>query len=182
MVRLSICISSIAPGVISRPPRLMRPDGRGMRDRPRSKRYRTGCLCREAPSSGERLTPSRLMAIAKQLGDLFIPSKAIEFPDVLDLIKGKQPAQAGIFASLNIDETEEDICRYFTTNQCDAQTFSQSVRQQTALLCRLGDQGLQFIVRKRPVGFQHGHDTIQIADTSPCQHLFCQFLGLLWIA
>jgi hypothetical protein len=43
------------------------------------------------------------MAIAKQLGNLFIPSKAIEFPDVLDLIKGKQPAQAAIFAPLNID-------------------------------------------------------------------------------
>src|SRR5215471_15008458 len=127
MVRLSICVSSIAPGVISRPPRLMRHDGRGMRDRPRSKRYRTGCLCREAPRSEERLTPSRLMAIAKQLGDLFIPSKAIEFPDVLDLIKGKQPAQASIFAPLDIDEAEEGICCYFTTDQRKANTFSESV-------------------------------------------------------
>src|SRR5215475_13012987 len=149
MVRLSICVSSIAPGVISRPLRLMRHDGRGMRDRPRSKRCRTGCLCREAPRSGEHFTPPRLMAVAKELGDLFIPSKAIEFPDVLDLIKGKQPAQAGIFALLDIDEAEEGICRYFTTDQCEAQTFPQSVRQPMALLRRLDDQGFQFILRER---------------------------------
>src|SRR5215510_16101102 len=106
MVRRSTCVSSIALGVISRPPRLMRHDGPETQDRQRSKRCHTGCLYRETIVAGERLLPTRLMAIAKELRDLFIPSKAIEFPGVLDLIKGKQPAQAGIFAPLDIDEAE----------------------------------------------------------------------------
>jgi hypothetical protein len=79
------------------------------------------------------------MATAKELRDLFIPSKAIELPGVLDLIKGKQPAQAGIFAPLDIDEAQEGICGYFTTDQRKAKTFSESVRQQMALLRCLGD-------------------------------------------
>src|SRR5438270_103535 len=84
--RLGICVSSIAPGVISQPPRLMRHDGPGTQDQQRSKQCRTGCSYREATVAGERLSPSRLMATAKQLRDLFIPSKAIEFPGVLDFI------------------------------------------------------------------------------------------------
>src|SRR5215510_1396552 len=182
MVRRSTCVSSIAPGVISRPPRLMRRDGPETQDRQQSKQCRTGCLSRETTVAGECLSPTRLMTIAEELRDLFIPSKAIEFPGVFDLIKGKQPAQAGIFAPLDIDEAEEGICCYFTTDQCKANTFSESVRQQMALLRCLGDQSLQFVVRERPIGFHHGHDAIHIADNNPRQHFFCQFLGLLWIA
>src|SRR5712691_3118066 len=181
MARLCICVSSIAPGVIWRPPRLMRHDGPGTQDRQRSKQCRTGCSYREATVAGEHLSPPRLMATAKELCNLFIPSKAIEFPGVLDFIKGKQPAQAGIFALLDIDEAEEGICCYFTTDQRKANTFSESVRQQMALLRRLSDQSLQFVLRERPIGFHHGHDTIHIADNNPRQHLFCQFLGLLHI-
>src|SRR5262245_41049774 len=129
MVRRSTCVSSIAPGVISQSPRLMRHDGPETQDRLRSKRCRTGCLYRETTVAGERLLPTRLMAIAKEFRDLFIPSKAIEFPGVLDLVKGKQPAQAGIFASLDIDETQEGICCYFPTDQRKAKTFSESARQ-----------------------------------------------------
>src|SRR5262245_30597885 len=182
MVRRSICAWSTALGVISRPPRLMRHDGPETQDRQRSKQFRTGCLYREATVAGERLSPTRLMATAKELRDLFIPSKAIEFPGVFDLIEGKQPAQAGIFAPLDIDEAEEGICCYFTTDQRKANTFSESVRQQMALLHCLGDQSLQFVVRERPIGFHHGYDAIHIADNNPREYLFCQFLGLLWIA
>src|SRR5262245_64633110 len=110
MVRRSTCVSSIAPGVSSRLPRLMRHDGPEMQDRQRSKQYRTGCLYRETTVVGEWRSPIPLMATAKQLRDLFIPSKAIELPGVLDLIKSKQPAQAGIFAPLDIDEAEEGVC------------------------------------------------------------------------
>src|SRR5262249_11126997 len=127
----------------------MRHASPGRRDRLRSKQCRTGCSCREAPGVGECLTPPRLMAVTKELGDLLIQSKAIKFPDVFNLVKGKQPAQTSIFAPLDINEAEEGICRYFTTDQRKAQTFPQSVRQQTALLGRLGDQGLQLIVRER---------------------------------
>ena len=78
--------------------------------------------------AGEHLSPTRLMATAKELRDLFIPSKAIELPGILDLIKGKQPAQAGIFTPLDLDETEEGICCHFTTDQRKANTFAESVR------------------------------------------------------
>ena len=60
--------------------------------------------------AGERLSSPRLMATAKELGDLFIPRKTVEFPNIPDFIEGKHPAQAGIFALLDIDEAEEGIC------------------------------------------------------------------------
>jgi len=50
-----------------------------------------------------------------------------------------------------------------------------------ALSHRLGDQSLQFVVWERPIGFHHSYDAIHIADNNPCEHLFCQFLGLLHI-
>ena len=59
--------------------------------------------------AGERVAPTWFRATVKQLGDLFIPGKAVEFPDVFDLIKGKQPAQAGMFTSLDIDQAQEGI-------------------------------------------------------------------------
>ena len=52
---------------------------------------------------------ARSMVQSGELGDLFIPGKAVEFPDVFDLIKGKQPAQAGMFTSLDIDQAQEGI-------------------------------------------------------------------------
>src|SRR4030095_9542282 len=139
MVRRSTCVSSIAPGVISQPLRVMGRDGPETQDRQQSKQCRTGCLSRETTVAGECRSPTWLMAIAKELRDLLIPSKTIEFPGVLDLIKGKQPAQAGIFAPLDIDEAEEGICCYFTTDQRKANTFSESACQQLALLRCLGD-------------------------------------------
>src|SRR5262245_33128287 len=127
MVRLSTCAWSIAPGVLSRPLRMMRHGGRCTPARPRSKRYRTGCLYREGVVLRKRVWSAWLIATAKEFGDLFIPSKAVEFPNIPDFIEGKHPAQAGIFKPLHIDEAEEGICRYFTTYQCKANAFPESV-------------------------------------------------------